>query len=868
MLIYRLYQIIGSIYVAIFLMVSLAVSIAIGTWIESATDSHRQAARWIYQSPLFAGLLLLLFCNILFSATKRWPFRLKHIPFLLAHLGLLMVVGGVLIKQFFGVQGTIHLVEGTGSHLLALNDTLALRIEKRPYQIGQEPENSYYPIERDLFGRLNPLIKVADAFAPELEVHLLRYWPHAIATTESWIKGDRLWVAGSAPMELKGEEIIGTIRQSPFLPAWQVYAWKSVDVEKDIQELLHKISNLSISDRETDQPMLSGKMDELLKEPFTLGKKSFKLTSAISYPLEQGIQAAAIELHSLEDSSWTHLSLYGPEALLSKQKESWQSPAYKISLKLPPTLAFLEDLQGTLHLIAISQDGELFAKQFPRDQLGTLLLFERGFGGYGVQAEIPLKNRYADGKARRQALLYHRLNYIKAALSQKMELLPPLELLKKAAFKAKRDFSSLFIELMAHWENSGSWVVTDDLAFSEELKSTLDSVDWSKEDPALMRACDWICQIFKDLESTSTSKKTLERLSDKNWPLVAELEEHFKTGYDELECRRLLAEQIAACGSYLPAVEGDQAISSVARLTAYLRLHDFGWHHLLQLSDQENIQDFLQQWQIALLLQHDLSDFLKPIPAAQQRQALSLLPDENPLMEKIKQHVSSLTKQEVAKERQELLDLVDSLLPPAWMESLGVERSELAEVVSNPLLKLETSLSTHYRTFPASVKLEDNRPLVSLLFKKGKHVEQVALGFDPNGHLFKQPILGGEYRVHLEWMKEELPYHIRLLDAKQVVHPQSTQTLSYESKIEVTDRETGDVEEAWLSMNQVHEAAKGYRFYLSGLAPAQEIAPRKVHLVVNRDPVRWWLTYPGAFFISIGTVLLLTLQPYSRKRRL
>lgn len=802
---YRLYIALGNVYVAIILMALLACSIAIGTWIESYTDSHRQAAKWIYQNPLFGLLLGLLFVNILFSAIRRWPFRKKHLPFLCAHLGLLMVISGVLIKQFFGVQGSLYLTEGTGSHSLALTDTLALRIDKRPQSVGELPQTAYYPIERDRLGRLNPVIKAQDSFAPELEINLLRYWPHATAIPETWIKGDHVWITGQAPMKLQEQQPIGTIRQGLFLPDWHVYAWRSLDLEKDIRELFIQQARVSIVDPKTGVTLLKGRLQELLQHPSIL-----TLEFQIDYHLEQGLQQAILCLKDKQKESCLTLPLKGPKALMLESDHAWQSPHLQLEIECPPLLAFMEDIHSTTHLIAVSRYGEIQTQLFPANQLGSLLLYDRGFGGYGVPANIALQNSGADSLTRRQALLYHRLNDLKPVLeSRSLTLIPPLEKLREASNQSQTEFASNLMELMHHWESSQKWTLSEIPHCSDELTRTLKQLSWDQEPKVTLRACDWIARLFDDLDLASEeSKSSLQRLSNKNWPLLTNLKQRLKNSTDEVECRRALTEQILECSSYLPESEASEQLSSVQRLTAYFRAYHFDWKPLIQLSNQENIQKLLQQWQIALL---------------------------------------------------------SSQPPPAWITHLHeIEREPLAELIAKGPLELETTLTTRYRAFPPSLKLEDNRPLVALWLKQGKQTEQVTLGFDPQSNLFKQPVLGGAFRVHLEWMQQELPYHLRLLDARQVVHPHSSQPLSYESKLLVTDPKTGQAEEVLLSMNQVHEAPGGYRFYLSGLAPAEEIAPRQVHLVVNQDPVRWWLTYPGAIFISLGAILLLFFRSYLR----
>lgn len=123
------WRFLGSIWFAVPLFVGALVLVMAGTFIEGAAGSHEAAANWIYGTVYFNILLSLFFVNILVSALHRWPFHARHVPFLLTHLGLLMVIGGTMTKNLFGLQGHMVLTEGRGSHSLFItgSESLVLR---------------------------------------------------------------------------------------------------------------------------------------------------------------------------------------------------------------------------------------------------------------------------------------------------------------------------------------------------------------------------------------------------------------------------------------------------------------------------------------------------------------------------------------------------------------------------------------------------------------------------------------------------------------------------------------------------------------------------------------------------------------------
>ena len=130
-LLLRLYLFLGSLSFTLILFSFIILVVCIGTFLESLTESHRFAEQWTYGHPLFFIVFLSLFANILFSATRRWPFQKRHIPFLITHLGLLLLLTGVWIKGAFGLQGHMNLLEGSGSHHVILPNQQRILLTNR-----------------------------------------------------------------------------------------------------------------------------------------------------------------------------------------------------------------------------------------------------------------------------------------------------------------------------------------------------------------------------------------------------------------------------------------------------------------------------------------------------------------------------------------------------------------------------------------------------------------------------------------------------------------------------------------------------------------------------------------------------------------
>ncbi len=112
-----LYRFFCSLKLAVFTLSAMILLFATGTFYESA-QGREVAKELIYDSVYMNVLLSLLALNITAVMLDRFPWRKKHIPFLLAHFGILFVIAGAFITRFYGVDGHIRLSPGeTGQYI-------------------------------------------------------------------------------------------------------------------------------------------------------------------------------------------------------------------------------------------------------------------------------------------------------------------------------------------------------------------------------------------------------------------------------------------------------------------------------------------------------------------------------------------------------------------------------------------------------------------------------------------------------------------------------------------------------------------------------------------------------------------------------
>lgn len=175
---------------------------------------------------------------------------------------------------------------------------------------------------------------------------------------------------------------------------------------------------------------------------------------------------------------------------------------------------------------------------------------------------------------------------------------------------------------------------------------------------------------------------------------------------------------------------------------------------------------------------------------------------------------------------------------------------------------LETPVQCRCRPQTAHPKIEELRPQLTVRTKSDKGTQFITLPFEPHGDGLKWPILGGSALLRFQPALQTLPYSVRLKQARQITYPHSGQPFSYEADVVFTSLKTGEQITKTLSMNHVHETWEGYRFYLANMTPLDAGAVKEVYIVVNHDPAKYLLTYPGALLMSLGILLLFWWNPY------
>ena len=118
---------------------------ALGTFIESEYGSA-VAKFVIYGSFLFHLLIALLALNIAFSILLHFPWKKRHIPFLLAHAGILILLFGCFLTLQWGEEAQMTLPEGTIGNVAVKPDHQQLECQYIVHSTGNAPTPKQFPL--------------------------------------------------------------------------------------------------------------------------------------------------------------------------------------------------------------------------------------------------------------------------------------------------------------------------------------------------------------------------------------------------------------------------------------------------------------------------------------------------------------------------------------------------------------------------------------------------------------------------------------------------------------------------------------------------------------------------------------------------
>lgn len=142
----KLIKVIGSLPFAVFLIASLAGILIVSTYLESLHGTPF-AKRHFYEARWFDIFLGLVWINIFCATLSRWPFKKRHVGFIITHIGILSLLIGTLITRLTGAEGQMTLLEGEQWNRLQQtgSDLMVSPQEGHGYQFKLPGKNSDRP---------------------------------------------------------------------------------------------------------------------------------------------------------------------------------------------------------------------------------------------------------------------------------------------------------------------------------------------------------------------------------------------------------------------------------------------------------------------------------------------------------------------------------------------------------------------------------------------------------------------------------------------------------------------------------------------------------------------------------------------------
>ena len=201
----RMLAFLSSLRLAVVTMLTLGAVCGYATFYEMQHGTPA-AQRDIYLTPWFAAILGLLGLNVFAVMVSRYPWTKHHAGFLIAHVGILLLLVGSVVSLYRGLDSNMALFEGETSDRVALlekalqvsvpglgvSGTFPVAFEKKGPLPGREKR---FPVGGDVVlvaDEYHPHVSVVEAFEPAATgapaLHFLLQAP--MATQEQWLVAD------------------------------------------------------------------------------------------------------------------------------------------------------------------------------------------------------------------------------------------------------------------------------------------------------------------------------------------------------------------------------------------------------------------------------------------------------------------------------------------------------------------------------------------------------------------------------------------------------------------------------------------------------------------------------------------------------
>lgn len=113
----------ASIKIAVFVILGVGVISATGTIVESIYQDAKRAQETIYHSWFSYSIFALLTVNLIAVIIDRYPWKRQHLGFILAHIGIIILIAGSVLTRYFGVDGSMAFNIGETRKTVTVGET-------------------------------------------------------------------------------------------------------------------------------------------------------------------------------------------------------------------------------------------------------------------------------------------------------------------------------------------------------------------------------------------------------------------------------------------------------------------------------------------------------------------------------------------------------------------------------------------------------------------------------------------------------------------------------------------------------------------------------------------------------------------------
>lgn len=121
-LINKFWRFLSSFQLGIPVLSTITILIAWGTIVESQYDAFT-AKKLIYDSWMMWLAMGMMVCNLVVVVVDRWPWQLRHYPFITVHAGLVLIIFGGYVTSKFGLDGQMVVPINGKNNLVSITET-------------------------------------------------------------------------------------------------------------------------------------------------------------------------------------------------------------------------------------------------------------------------------------------------------------------------------------------------------------------------------------------------------------------------------------------------------------------------------------------------------------------------------------------------------------------------------------------------------------------------------------------------------------------------------------------------------------------------------------------------------------------------